>query len=298
MRSESFQRTGNRRFHGAHLMALHSRSQRSLLILFLVAIGTCGALGAIALLFGQGSDFLERILASTAAVAAASILALAAAVPTEARRWRPIGPVGLVLTSVTLGLWLFIIWADFRWYDHKWLMKLLIVLSALSVAVPHAGLLAMARLHRGYEWARRMTLIGITALVGLLISVVVFEIPESDVWGRLMGALAIAATCGTIAVPIFHRMSRIRDRAAVEHIGLSVSLVCPRCGTSQAMRIGRSQCIQCRLHLAIAIEEEQCAQCGYPLFGLSGASCPECGAPIVAQAAGPNPAPTAQDTRS
>lgn len=266
-------------------------------MVFLAAIGTCGALGAIALLFGQGSDFLERILASTAAVAAASILALAAAVPTEARRWPPIGPVGLALTAITLGLLLFIIWADFRWYDHKWLMKLLIVLCALSVAIPHAGLLAMARLHRGYEWARRMTLVALAALVGLLISVVVFEIPESDVWGRLMGALAILATCGTIAVPILHRMSRIRDRAAVEHIGLSVSLVCPRCGTSQAMPIGRSQCIQCRLHLAIAIEEEQCAQCGYPLFGLSGASCPECGAPIVIQAAGPKPALTAQDAR-
>jgi hypothetical protein len=89
--------------------------QRLLLFTFLFAIATCGAIGLWAVVFAGFNDTVAQILATSASVAGASVLGMAAAVPWSQRRWHPIGPVGVVLTAAGLGMMLFIIWSNTRW---------------------------------------------------------------------------------------------------------------------------------------------------------------------------------------
>ncbi len=93
-------------------MGMKSQTQRSLLFAFIGSISLCGLIGIYFLLIGELSDLAGRVLASTAAVGAASILGLGASIPWERKRWQPIGPVGMVASAVALALILCLIWIN------------------------------------------------------------------------------------------------------------------------------------------------------------------------------------------
>ena len=124
------------------------------------------------------------------------------------------------------------------------------------------------------------TIAGIIVLAAQIIFSIITE-PSSDAWIRGMGVLAIATACGTVAVPLLHRMSAIRTREAIKTVELELSLTCPRCDLTQQLAVGRRKCKGCGLGINIDIEEEHCATCGYPLYKLESPFCPECGMPIL-----------------
>jgi hypothetical protein len=64
----------------------------------------------------------------------------------------------------------------------------------------------------------------------------------------------------------------------------TVSLTCPRCQANLQIELGHDACPACRLQILISLEEGVCAKCAYPLRGLTGDKCPECGTPFVADA--------------
>ena len=266
-------------------MAMRSQTQRSLLLGFIASIAFCAAVGIYCLLVGQMTSFVGRVMATAAAVAATSILALIAAIPTELRRWHPIGPLGLLSTTIALGLSLFEIWAPYNWnlpIEHSDREKVLGVSWVAAVMFPHLGLLSLARLRSQWNWVRTGTVL-VVAVLALQISVtIIFEefARIGDEWFRGMGVLSIAVACGTIAVPILHRVSAIRLREAVRTTELAVEITCPRCAKNQTLSVGRSKCAQCGLGFSIEIEEENCKKCGYPLYKIESAVCPECGEPI------------------
>jgi ribosomal protein L37E len=120
----------------------------------------------------------------------------------------------------------------------------------------------------------------VSALAFQIIATIIFDIHSGDEWERGMGILGIAVACGTIAVPILHKVSAIRVREAVRTTELSLAMICPRCGKNQTLSVGRSKCCECGLGFSIEIEEENCKKCGYPLYKIESAVCPECGTPI------------------
>lgn len=257
---------------------MRSQTQRSFLFAFIASISSCGVIGIYCLLVGEFTSLVGQILASTASVAGASLLALASALPWERKRWQPIGPLGMLAAAIWLTLILCLIWID-RFPDEEWRVKATIILTVFAIALPHAGLIGLARLRREYGWVRIGNVASIALLAAMIILSVVFEINE-DFWYRVIGALAILDVCSSVAIPILHRVSAINEHEAIRTTVLEVTLICPRCSTSHSATVGRSECPSCGLRIKLEIEEENCEHCGYVLYGIESAVCPECGKAI------------------
>lgn len=262
-------------------MALSSSSQRWLLLSFIVSLVACGLVGIYTLLLGSFGWFELRILATTATIGGASILAMAAAAAWEARRWPPLAVAGMIAPAVACVLMLGFIWeltpSTVGDLVERWIGTAVVA----AVALPHMALLGLARLHRRYELVRIATIVVIGKLAAILVLTIWARPFDGDFFWRLVGVLAILDACGTVAVPILHRVSRIQSREGVVTTALSVSLTCPRCGRGQTVSTGASRCA-CGLRIRIEIEEEHCATCGYSLYRLTSDACPECGTPIAA----------------
>lgn len=265
-------------------MKITSTTQRALLLGFLASLATCGLLGIYVLLIGNMGWYESRVLGSAALFAAASILAMAAAVAWESRRWPPLGLLGMIAPAVSLVITLVVIWRSGPNTPEFWLERLMGASIVVAIALPHVCLLSMARLHRGYEWVRRGTVIVIAMLSVLIIWMIFGDPLTPDLVIRVIGTLTILNACGTIAVPILHRISGIRERSAIVTTQLQLSLTCPRCGKTGEFATGHSRCT-CGLRFRIEIEEEHCARCGYALYGITSGVCPECGAAVTASGA-------------
>lgn len=259
-------------------MTLRSQTQRVLLFAFIASVVGCGLCGIYVLVVGDFGDFEGRVLATTASVGGAAILALASAIPWEKRRWPPIGLLGLIAVGVALVMILLLIWTRF------WRIDLFVhslgTACVFAVALPHVGLLSLARLNRAYEWIRYGTVVVVALLAAQIIGIIWAQ-PHGDDMFRIMGVLAILDACGTIATPVLHRVSAIRTHEVVRTADLTVALTCPRCGGAQTLAVGRSKCNKCGLRFRIEIEEEHCVKCGYALNQLTSAVCPECGTPVA-----------------
>jgi ribosomal protein L37E len=258
-------------------MAMRSQTQRTLLLGFIASIIACAAVGVFCLVSGQFTTLIGQVMATTGTVAGTSILALIAAIPTESRRWSPIGPLGLVSSAVVLVMSLVGIWVEPHWQSVFW--ESLGICWVFAVAFPHLGLLSLARLKTQWNWVRTLTAVAI-GLLALQISASIGWHMSSDEWYRGMGVLGIVVASGTIAVPILHRVSAIRLREAVRTTELALQITCPRCGKAQTLSVGKTKCGDCGLGFTIEIEEENCKKCGYPLYKIESAVCPECGEPI------------------
>jgi multisubunit Na+/H+ antiporter MnhG subunit len=209
----------------------------------------------------------------------ASILGMAAVIPWERRRWHPVGPLGLFAVTVALVLVLVAIWLEPS-PRFEFFYKTMGMACVIGVAFPHIGLLSLARLRREYGRARQATVGAIVLLAGLISYMILAERDDED-WMRAVGILAIVVACGTVAVPVLHRVSAIRAREDVRTVELLLSITCPRCNKPQTLPVGRSKCASCSLKFSIEIEEEHCPSCGYPLYLLTSAVCPECGTPVL-----------------
>jgi len=267
-------------------MPLRSQTQRTLLLLFIGSIGGCGLVGIYCLVLGSLGELAGRVLAMTFAVGTASILAMSCAILWERRRWPSLGLCGLIAVTAALGLVLLAIWLEP--YEQDWFYRTTFIACVVAVAIPHVGLLSLARLRRQYEWSRFATIAVITVLVGQIIGSIVSDI-GFDWWYRIMGVLGILNVCGTVTVPVLHRVSAIPPGDPVQTVSshVKVSLTCPRCETPQVAPIGASRCGQCGLKFSIQIEEQHCPQCGYALYRHAGAACPECGATVASVHAAP-----------
>jgi ribosomal protein L37E len=269
------------------MVPIASKTQRTLLLSFLASIAACGMVGVYCLVAGNLGRIEGAVLVSVALVGAASILGLACAITWERRRWHPIGPIGVLCVLFTFAVSLALIWLDaYAIRTPNWVWKIMASSWTVAVAVPHAGLLALARLRTGYCWVRRWTIVCIAGTAALIVYLIIDDPTPFEVFRqlmRLLGVLAIGVVCGTLAIPILHRVSSIRTREAVRTTELRLELKCPRCLTQQHVPAGHSKCVSCGLKLKIEIEEEQCATCGYPLYKLESSQCPECGTPIARQ---------------
>ena len=262
-------------------MSSQPQSQRTFLIGFIVSIALCGLIGAWCVLFGTFGDLEARILGTTASIGAASILGLCSSIAWGRQAWQPVGPIGVGIVSLALFLAVVGIWGDAdNWRHAERYFKTLGVACTLAIAFPHIGLVGTARLRTGYEWVRIGTVVAVALLASQISVSIVLEV-GNDLWFRMMGVLGIGVACGTLAVPILHRVSAIRPTTLAGTSATLMKLVCPRCEQPQTLPLGRSSCPSCKLKIRIEIDENNCTNCGYPLYMLTSAVCPECGTPVA-----------------
>lgn len=271
------------------MAALRTATQRLLLLTFLLCIGACALVGIWAVLFSNWNDFIVRVLATTGAVGVASLGALGAAIPWHLKRWHPIGPLGVFTMALALASLLVFIWIDTNRFEDYLCIRLVVVAWTLALSTCGAAVLSLARLRRGFEWVRKLTVLSAFLLTALVAVVLLLEVRSSDdLLPRIMATLGIVVTCGCIAVPVLHRISAIPAQERVQTSASQIALTCPRCARAQTLPVGRSKCGQCGLKFVLQIEEERCPKCGYSLYNLQSAHCPECGAAVL-----PAPQPAA-----
>jgi hypothetical protein len=280
-------------------MPISTAFHRKFLMAFIVSILLCGLVGIYVLLLGRFGRLESQVLATTGSVGAASILGMAAAVAWERRRWQPLAP--LALGTIVCALLLTVgaiwnvpdLWRDWRVYSSGppppyYYERITATAALIGVALSHIALLSLARLRKQYEWSRIATVATIATLVALCLVLLWGSINGfgEEALLRAVGVLAILVACGTVAVPVLHRVSAIRRREDIRTVELKLPITCPRCRKAQELPVGRSRCA-CGLRFAIEIEEEHCAVCGYALYNLTGNCCPECGTPIGAEQRAP-----------
>jgi len=254
-------------------------TQRSILMAVIAIVVTCGAVGAFVVLTGQWGRQIDEIVSTTVTVGVASLFMLISVAAWIRRRWFPLGPIACVMNLAALAMLMFVIWRPPRLWAGLDYFEFVMAFSFFSSGLTHACLLALADLRPEYRWVRRATVVSAASVVALVVGASVGGATGSA-WEQCSGIAAIVMVCGTIAVGILHRLSRIKNQQNTRTFEFSVSLVCPRCATTTEIAVGHSRCSSCGLRFNLEIDEDQCGACGYPLYKLTSDRCPECGAKV------------------
>lgn len=166
--------------------------------------------------------------------------------------WRWIGVVTAFLA------WTLALLAE--WNNEPQAETLLTVISSASVVVAHAALAGLVQLPGKQIGLRRGTIAAVVTSALFVDLEVIFD-PQSglSMLGRISGAAAIVASCGSLALIIFARLNSVanRDHPRTELPEITeITLICPRCQKQQSRPLGRATCDNCRLNIFVSVEEE------------------------------------------
>lgn len=252
------------------------------------SLGLDALLGIMALLlpaYGPG----EQILGSAALFAAFSLAALLCAIVLERRRLAVLMWTGIGCSAAAVLFWLVLVWFEpsLQYRTEETITRFGGTFTTAAIIIGQCGLLSLLRIDLRWARAVRVATFAASAALGACIVLLIWTWPYIDYFMngddllRMLGVMAILAMCGTVVTPILWKVQAVPHTDSAESIPsrLRVSVVCPRCGTSQELQAGPGKCATCGLRIAIEIEEPRCA-CGYLLHRLQGDRCPECGSEI------------------
>lgn len=212
--------------------------RRTTLRAFLVAIAVSALMGILALLTGDFSELEVKVLVSSLTISAGTLCALCAAAVREARGHHPLAvptvwaaTLGTVTTLVGL-------WGE---VDGEAYWKLAATFAVGAAVGSHGCLVGMARLAEPHRWVARAAF-GAAAVLGGLLLVMLWGEVDGEGLFRLMGALAVAATGLTLAIPVLHRMDALEGGAAPP---APRGLHCPGCGAPLDSAPDGTPCPRC-----------------------------------------------------
>ncbi len=147
---------------------------------------------------------------------------------------------------------------------------LLVCVATLAVVVAHANAMVQCPLRPGQRWLLGATT-GAAVATGVLVDLGRLTHPwQHEPLGRLAGAAAIIAGCGTLALLVLARINRNVPRPGLVASDVrEVALTCPLCGTSLTIPIGEGRCAACGLGIAVRIEQPAPAPASPPAPGQS-----------------------------
>jgi hypothetical protein len=177
--------------------------------LLLMAVGALSSAALVAigiLLFGDFGETEGRILLTVLAIAGYSLLGLAA---TTALGRAPIwlAPTGLGVSAVGFVLFVALIWTE---PAGSLLGRLMGTCSVVAVAIAHAALLLLLTRQAGGTAAaqvRRATLVASSVLTAMLVVILLADWEPPELYGRLLGAVAVLTVLGSLLVPILWKLS-------------------------------------------------------------------------------------------
>jgi len=208
------------------------------------SVALSALLGIYAILVRDFGDFEVRILLTSLVVIGVSILVMACGVAWEKRVLPPVPQSGAAV-AIACGFFTVLgIWVDPNALEYwKFSGSLAIAASALA----HSSLIALARLGPQFAWSRVASFVLAVLLAVTLIVVIWGELDDDGVF-ELIAVLAILFAAMSVAVPVFHRMSRMNEESAPAPI-----LFCPMCGASLQRVDSPTQCDEC--HARFRVEQ-------------------------------------------
>ncbi len=176
--------------------------RKRMLWLFVGCLAVTAAIAIVTVLTGAFSEFVGRVLASSASVSAASVCAMACAAYQERGARPELGAAGVALAGMTLAVALVAIWQQ-----SVALVKWVLAMVCWSVAVAHAELLLLPRLAPRHRWIQRAAVVAIGTLAALL-TWVVFDGDPDEALGRWLAVHSILVALLTLVVPVVWRIGR------------------------------------------------------------------------------------------
>lgn len=163
-------------------------------------------IGIYIVLFGTFGDIESRILATTLAIGGFSLTGLSCASLYEKKRLTEFALIGVTISIIAFIASTLMIWEIVNW-DSEAYGKTLASLIILAFSWAHASLILMINpkesLVTGIQWST-VALIGIVAI--MLIGVILFKELETEMYARLIGAIAILDVLGTLVTPISNKL--------------------------------------------------------------------------------------------
>ena len=129
---------------------------------------------------------------------------------------------------------------------------------SVAAVVAHANALAWCPLKPAQRWLLWGT-IGAGIATGGFVDLARITSPwQEEMLGRLAGATAIIAGCGTLALLVLARINQRVVPVAVTLADLrEITLTCPRCRAKQTIAIGSGKCGACGLVIQVRVQEAE-----------------------------------------
>jgi hypothetical protein len=219
----------------------------SAVVFGLLMVGTWGGwLGAVR---AERWRFLGLSLAVFAVLAVLCLVGTG----TDRRHWRWLG---VAAAGVAFSISAYAIILDI----HQTSAFFVCVVSMAAV-VAHANAMAWCPLKPAQRWLLWGT-IGTGIATGGFVDLAKITSPwQEEILGRLAGATAIIAGCGTLALLILARINqRIVPSDATVGDLREILLRCPRCRARQTIAIGLGKCGTCGLIIQVRVQEPQCEE--------------------------------------
>ena len=192
------------------------------------SVAISALLGVVAILGGSGfGDLQAKVLLTALTVSGASILVMACGAAWERGILRPVPKFGAIAAVATGALLTIGLWGEVRG-DEYW--KLVGTVSIAAGALAHASLVALAELAARFRWSRLVAYALAAILSFTLIVLVWAEGSDSEGVFRFVAVVSILLASATIAIPVFHRMSRMDGADAGTE-----ARFCPQCGVALSL---------------------------------------------------------------
>jgi hypothetical protein len=214
----------------------------SVVVMVLLMVGTWG--GWLRKVPAERWQFLALSLAIFAALA---VLGLVGA-GRDRRHWRWLG-VAAAATAFAISAYAIIL-------DIHESSAFFVCAVSLAAVVAHANVVARCPLKPAQQWLLWGTIAAVIATGGFVDLARITRPWHEEILGRMAGATAIVASCGTLALLILARLHyRILPAAATLATLQEITLTCPRCQTRQTIAIGSGNCAACGLSIQVRLQE-------------------------------------------
>jgi hypothetical protein len=216
----------------------------SAVVFVLLMVGTWGGwLGAVR------AERWHSLGLSLAVFAVLAVLCLIGS-GTDRRHWRWLG-VAAAGAAFSISAYAIIL-------DIHETSAFFICVVSVAAVVAHANALAWCPLKPAQRWLLWGT-IGAGIATGGFVDWARITSPwQEEMLGRLAGAAAIIAGCGTLALLILARINqRIVPVAATLADLREIALTCPRCRAKQTITMGSGKCRACGLLIQVRVQQPE-----------------------------------------
>ena len=164
----------------------------------------------------------------------------------DRRHWRWAG-VAAAATAFSMATYAILL-------DIRQTSSLFVCIVSVAVVVAHANAMVRVPLPSNQRWLLWATIGAAFAAAGFLDVGSITRPWQHERLGRLAGAAAIVAGCGTLALLV---LARINRQVPLPELSVAdvrqVTLICPRCSRKQTIAIESGACPACGLGIAVRL---------------------------------------------